>query len=257
MKKYLPLIIATLLLSFVNTYGQSAREIMLKSSDVISLDAMEMISTLKIFNEKGTERTRKMATISKKFGQTTKMIMKFTEPADVRGTAILIYDNENQNDDMWIYLPAIRKSRRVVSSDKGRNFMGSEFTNADMSKPNPDDFNYKIIGEVSIDSKECWKIESTPKTEAQNSEFGFSKRISLVEKQNFHVAEIEYYDLKGNLQRKEILKDYKKMADGKYISCYMEMSNLQNKRKSILLIDNFQSGTTANETYFSPAMLEK
>ncbi|MBP7506593.1 MAG: outer membrane lipoprotein-sorting protein [Prolixibacteraceae bacterium] len=257
MKKHLVLLVTILLLSIINTHGQSAQEIMKKSSDIISLDAMEMVSTLKIFNEKGTERTRKMATISKKFGQTTKMIMKFTEPADVRGTAILIYDYENQNDDMWIYLPAIRKSRRVVSSDKGRNFMGSEFTNSDMSKPNPDDFSYKILGDVTIDSKECWKIESTPKSEALNSEYGFSKRISLVDKQDFHVFEIEYHDLKGNLQRKELLKDYKKMANGKYISCYMEMSNLQNKRKSILLIDNFQSGSTATEAYFSPAMLEK
>ena len=128
--------------------------------------------------------------------------------------------------------------------------------NSDMSKPNPDDFSYKILGDVTIDSKECWKIESTPKSEALNSEYGFSKRISLVDKQDFHVFEIEYHDLKGNLQRKELLKDYKKMANGKYISCYMEMSNLQNKKKIYPLIDNFQSGSTAT-SLFSPAMLEK
>lgn len=253
------MITAILLLLLVSStvFGQTGQEIMKKSGNLISLDAMEMVSTLKIYNEKGSERIRKMATVSKKFGQTTKMIMKFTEPADVKGTAILIYDNENQSDDMWIYLPALRKSRRIVSSDKGRNFMGSEFTNADMSKPNDSDFTFKILGEETIDSKLCWKIESEPKTETLKNEFGFSKRISWVDKQTYLTCLIEYYDLKGKLQRKELLNDFRKLQDGRYFAYNMEMINLQNNRKSIMTVNSLQSGSTIQESSFTPAMLEK
>ena len=84
----------------------------------------------------------------------------FTSPADVRGTAMLIYDYENKDDDMWIYMPAIRKIRRIVSSEKGKNFMGSEFTNADMSKPNMNDFDYRILSSETYSGDE--RLECFP-----------------------------------------------------------------------------------------------
>ncbi len=257
MKNCFLITLILLVANALGSYGQTGQEIMKKSGDLISLDAMEMVSTLKIYNEKGSERMRKMATASKKFGQTTKMIMKFTDPADVRGTAILIYDNADSNDDMWIYLPALRKSRRIVSNEKGRNFMGSEFTNADMSKPNLSDFNYIILGEENINSKICWKVETTPKTSSLQNEYGYSKRVSLVEKDTYRALEIEYFDLQGKPHRKEILKDYRKLQDGRYFAFYMEMNNLQNKRKSVMIVEDIQTGSTLSENVFTPAMLEK
>jgi hypothetical protein len=237
--------------------AQDAREISKKASDAINLDAMEMVSTLKIISAKGEERVRTISTATRKFGEVSKMMMKFIEPADVRGTTLLVFDNENKDDDMWIYMPALRKTRRIVSSEKGKNFMGSEFTNADMSKPNSDEFNYKMLGEETIDEKPCWKIESTCKTETLEEQYGFSKRLTYIDKTNSLTYKIEYYDLNNELVRVENLKEYKKQSNGSYFAFYMEMKNVQNNRRSIMTIDKFQVGSLLPEAQFSPAMIEK
>jgi hypothetical protein len=154
-------------------------------------------------------------------------------------------------------MPALRKSRRIVSSEKGKNFMGSEFTNADMSKPNLDEFNYKLVGEETIDGKLCWKIESTCKTETQEEQYGFSKRVKYIEKVNFLAYKIEYYDLSGELLRVESINNYKKQSNGSYFAFNMEMKNVQNKRRSVMTIDKFQLGSNLTEAQFTPAMIEK
>jgi Outer membrane lipoprotein-sorting protein len=237
--------------------AQTAREIIEKANDAIEYDAMELTSTLKIYDAKGSERIRQVTNATKKFGETTKTLIKFLSPADVKGTAILIYDHENTADDMWIYMPALRKTRRIVSSEKGKNFMGSEFTNADMSKPNMNDFQYKILGSESVEGKTCWKIESVCNNETVAGENGFSRKVTCIEKGTFLTQKAEFYDQQGELQRIEFMRQYKKQSGGKYFSFEMEMQNEQNGRKSILVIDKFQTGSALPESAFTAAMLEK
>jgi outer membrane lipoprotein-sorting protein len=250
------LFISTLLLA-TSIFAQDAREISERASNAINLDALEMISTLKIISPKGEERIRTISTATRKFGDVSKMMMKFLEPAEVRGTTLLVFDYETRDDDLWIYMPALRKTRRIVSSEKGKNFMGSEFTNADMSKPNLDEFNYKIMGDETFDGKLCWKIESTFKDKANEDQHGFSKQFTLVGKENFLAFKIEYYDLGGKLLRVKTLSEYTKLSNGSYFAYNMEMKNVQNNRRSILIINKFQLGSQLSEAQFSPVMIEK
>jgi len=170
---------------------------------------------------------------------------------------MLVYDYTDRNDDMWIYMPALRKMRRIVSSEKGKNFMGSEFTNADMSMPNIDDFEYKLMGEEIVNGKSCFVIESKSKNETVESQYGVSKRISYIEKSSFLTQKIDYYDLYGELNRVQTIKEYKKQPNGNYFAFYMEMENMQNGRKTVMTIDAFQQGSALTENTFSPAMLER
>lgn len=243
------------LLSALSLSAQNAREISEKASESIKLESMEMVSRLNIINANGDERTRTISIASRKFGDESKTIMKFIEPADVRGTSLLVFDYENKNDDMWIYMPALRKVRRIVSSDRGKNFMGSEFTNADMSKPNLDDFNYKILGEETMDGKLCWKIESRCKTEDLEDEYGFSMQITYIGKENYLAYQIEYYDLDGELLRVQSISDYRKQDNGGYFAFHMDMKNVQTNRRSVLQVDKFQLGSQLPESRFSPNAL--
>ncbi|MCB9283177.1 MAG: outer membrane lipoprotein-sorting protein [Lewinellaceae bacterium] len=241
----------------VAVQAQDARQIADKSAQVIDFEGMEMVATLKIIDPKGNERTRQIANASKKYGQTTKTLMKFLSPSDVKGTAMLIFDYEDKSDDMWIYLPALRKTRRIVSSEKSKSFMGSEFSNADMSKPNLDQFDYRLLGSATTQGKDCWKIEATCKDEAIEDEYGFSRKISFVEKSTYLTQRVEYYDLDDALFKVMTLSKYQKQANGKYFAFLMEMDNLQNDRKSVISIDQFQLGSNIQESYFSTANLEK
>ena len=253
------MIITVVSLMFVTSIisTQTAREISNKAINIIDFEAMEMTMTLKIYNAKGRERIRQISNASKKFGEINKTIMKFTAPADVKGTAILIYDNKNKDDDMWIYMPALHKTRRIISSEKGKSFMSSEFTNADMSKPSMNDFNYKILSSEKYKGYSCWKIETSCKNEDIEDNNGYSKKIAWIEKETYLCHKIEFYDLSGELHKIQYIKQYKKQSNGKYFAFNMEMENKQNGRKSIIIINKFQIGSTLSENIFTPAMLGK
>ena len=94
-----------------------------------------------------------------------KRLMRFTHPADVKGTGLLTYDYEKKDDDIWLFLPSLRKTRRIVSSEKSKSFMGSEFSYADMTPPPVEDFVHKKQKVETVDGVVCWVVESTAKSE--------------------------------------------------------------------------------------------
>ncbi|MBN1950192.1 MAG: outer membrane lipoprotein-sorting protein [Bacteroidales bacterium] len=237
--------------------AQTATEIDSKAMETVSFQSMEMMATLKILDDKGRERVRQIVTSSRDFSGVDKTLIRFTSPPDIKGTSMLIYDYPSKDDDMWIYLPALRKTRRIVSSEKGKSFMGSEFSNADMSKPNSNDFTHKILKEENVQGKPCWIIESKCKDEDREDMYGYSRKISWIEKNSFLCQKIEYYDFNDQLQKVQTMNNYQKQPNGKYFAFLMEMENKQNQRKSILRIDNFQVGSDLTENQFSPTMLDK
>ena len=235
--------------------GQDARQIADRASKSIDLESMEMVATLTIQDSKGNERIRQIATATRKFDGATKTMMKFLSPAEVKGTTMLIYDYEEKEDDMWIYLPALRKTRRIVSSEKAKSFMGSEFTNADMSKPNMDDFSYTLLGSESLNGKACWKVGVQCRNEDIEDENGFSKKIIFVEKSTYLPQKMEYYDLDGELYKIMTISDYRQQSNGEYFAYSMTIENMQNKRKSIMKVDKFQLGSSMSENSFSASSL--
>ena len=250
------MLLACLLISFA-AMSQSAREISDKAAKTVEISTFEMAQTLKIIDAKGNERIQKTSSKSLKTADGTKTLMVFNAPADVAGTSMLIYDYDVKEDDMWIYLPALRKTRRIVSTEKGQSFMGSEFTNADMSKPNIDDFEYKIISSETINGKACHVIEATPASKESLNSNGFSRKVSYIDKENYLCYKIEYYDLKGRHLKTQIIGDYRAVEGGNFFYYEMEMKNEQNGRKSVLVTDKFKAQSQMSEAQFSPSNLDK
>lgn len=254
-----PIIITLLFvfLLFPVIKAQNAREIIKKSTDAIYLESMEMTLTLKIFDSKGNIRERKVKNSTKKFGETIKTKILFLSPADVAGTSMIIYDYEKKDDDMWIYLPSMRNTRRIVSSDKGKNFMGSEFANSDLSKPDPDDFNFRILESKKIDEKECWQIESVCLNDKIEKENGYNKSVSFLEKTHFLPLLIHYYDANGILLKTMTFSDYRPTSQGKYFAYGLEKKNARNGRRSEMRVDDLKPGTRLNESDFSITSLAR
>jgi hypothetical protein len=239
----------------------NAKQIMQKSQDAMTLDGSESISILTINDGKGNQRIRKFSTASKLESSDgfTKSIMRFLDPADVKGTGILTFDYENKDDDMWLYMPALRKVRRIVSSEKTKSFMGSEFTNADITKPNIDEYTYKMIGNEKIDSTECWKIEITPATKEIASSYGYSKKIAWVGKSDNVARRNEYYDLDGKLLKVMVVKSIKLLDEKnkKYQTMDASMENRQNGRTSSFVIEKSVFNPNVKEEYFTTDYLQK
>mgnify|MGYP001586177929 CR=1 FL=1 len=246
----------------LSTWAQGdAKAIMQKSLDVMSLAGSESIGTLVINDGKGNQRVRKFSTAQKTDAakNMTKTVMRFLEPADVKGTGILTYEYDNKDNDMWLYMPALRKIRRIVSSEKSKSFMGSEFSNSDITKPKLSEYTYKVLGSETIDGVECWKIEMVPATKEIVDEYGYSKRVGWLGKADYTSRRYEYYDLDGKLA-KVMLTEKVKLIDEKnkkYQPVEITMENKQNGRSSRFVTEKIVFNPNVNEEYFTTDYLQK
>lgn len=239
----------------------TAKQIVDKSYQATELAGSEVLSTMTITDNRGRERVRKIATVSKLYdnGETEKRLIRFLSPADVKGTGLLTFDYDNKDDDMWLFMPALRKTRRIVSTEKAKNFMGSEFTYADITPPILDDFSYEILGEEEVGGTECWKIEMIPMDDDVADENGFSKRISFISKQDNVIRKAIYYDLDGELHKELAAENVQEIdtQNHKFRPTRMVMVNKQNGRKSVLNMDEIQFNPEVKDEFFTTRYLER
>lgn len=256
MRKFKILILLALICNI--SFAQTAEEIIDKSRLAAKINGLESISTLKIIDQKGRERVRTTSMASKDFGTTEKRIIRFIEPADVKGTGILIFDHETKNDDMWLYMPAIRKTRRIVSSDKSKNFMGSEFSNADMTAPNKTDFNYQLLEDETVNGEMCWKIEASPINDEIADDNNLSRKIIFIAKKDYMQRKAIYYNYDEELWKTLTINKVELVdkENKRYLITDMLMENNLNGRKSIMTMDKFQNNKNVKEEYFTVTYLE-
>ena len=149
---------------------------------------MEMI----LIDKKGSDRVRKIHTFSKDKGEDTLKLMFFQHPADVKDTAFLTYDYDDpdRDDDQWLYLPALRKTKRIASTDKSGSFMGSDLTYSDMTSRNLEDYDYTFYEkgkEKDVNGVKTWVIWSIPRSKDIMEETGYEKSLLFVRQDNCFV----------------------------------------------------------------------
>jgi len=233
-----------------------AGQIMNKSRDLSITSSLSANINLTITEKGGASRNRTIAMTTKSFADgLEKRFIKFIEPADVRGTAMLVVDNKNSADEMWIYLPALKKTRRIVSSEKGKSFMSSEFSNADMASPAISDFVHKHLGKSGMNNQ--WIIESTPVNEDKADEYGFSRKISYINMTSNQVQKMEFYNFDNELFKIIEIKSIFPLSDGKYMVKNMVASNLNTNRKSEILFSNITEGVKVDDSNFTIQNLER
>jgi hypothetical protein len=251
-------ILSLILLPLFQTVAQQpdAALIMSKSRDLTLTGSMSATISLSITEKSGTSRNRTISMTTKSYpGGLEKRLIKFIEPADVRGTSMLIIDNKDLPDEMWIYLPALKKTRRIVSSEKGKSFMSSEFSNADMSSPTLSDFeNIHVNGSGSNNQ---WIIESKPVSEDKADEYGYSKKLSYIIMDNYQIQKMEFYNFDNELFKIIEIKNIYPLSDGKFIVANMIANNIITSRKSEIVLNNIKESLTIDDSYFSLQNLER
>jgi hypothetical protein len=239
----------------------SARDIMSKVAEARKLDGSEAVVTMKIINESGQTRERKLSMATKLYdgGKTEKRIYRFLDPADVKGTGLLVFDYSDKADDIWVYLPALRKTRRITSSERSKSFMGSEFSYGDFNIPSLDDYDYNLVKEESAGGEACYVIELKPKSSAIAEAEGYSKKTYWVSKSKFAVRKGLYYDLDGKLLKELTTSDIKLLDSSKkrYRAMNMEMVNKQNGRKSVFTTGKVSFAPSTKDEFFTTRYLER
>jgi hypothetical protein len=233
-----------------------AGQIMNKSRDLSLVGSMSATINLSITEKNGATRNRTIAMTTKSFKDgLEKRFIKFIDPADVRGTAMLVVDNKDASDDMWIYLPALKRTRRIISSEKGKSFMSSEFSNADMSSPTLADFTSRHLANSGTDN--LWIIESIPVDEDKADEYGYSKKISYINMSNYQVQKMEFYNFDDELFKTIEIKSVFETTDRKYMIKNMVATNILINRKSEILFSNIREHVNVDDTFFTVQNLER
>ncbi|AVM52505.1 outer membrane lipoprotein-sorting protein [Bacteroides zoogleoformans] len=252
------LMAATAVVFTASAIAQTGREIAQKVKDRPDGYTRQSELTMKLVNKRGAVRERKLISYSIDVGKEKKdrkSIMFFQYPGDVKGTGFLTwdYDDPNKDDDKWLYLPAMKKTRRISgSSAKQDYFMGSDFTYDDMGSRNVDEDTHKLLGEETIGGYKCWKLESTPKDKRDI----YSKKTALIRQDCLIPVRVEFYDKIGKLHRRLEISDIAKV-EGFWTARKMHMTNVQTEHQTILEIKNPKYNIPIEETGFNVTTLEK
>lgn len=238
----------------------NGQTIMQKVADTKLLDGSEALVKMVLDDGKGgvKERKLKMATKLYDEGKTEKRVIRFLNE-DVKGTGVLVFDYADKADDVWVYMPALRKTRRMVSSQKAQSFMGSEFTYADFNTPAVGDFTYKLLKDEAAGGEDCYVVELTPKSQDVAAADGYSKKTYWVSKVTHTVRKGVYYDLAGAEVKELITSDVKLLDKEKkrYRAMKLEMVNKKNGRRSTFETEKIAFIPDTNDEYFTAGYLEK
>ena len=219
---------------------------------------MEMI----LINKKGQERVRKVRSFRKDYDADadldTKTVMFFIEPADVKNTGFLTwsYVDDDKDDDQWLYLPALKKIRRISSSKKADDFMGTDFSYNDMGDRNVDDYTYTHLGTEEVDGVECYHIESLPKDKEVLKESGYSRTEMWIRPDIWVMVKAKFYDKKGKFL-KELTTENIEQIDGIWTVGKMHMKNEQKKHQTIFTFKNMTYNTGLDDDIFSQRRITK
>src|SRR5213592_2551987 len=121
---------------------------------------------------------------------TSKAILRFTAPPEVKGVALLVLNHPDRSSDQWMWTPAINRERRIALQDRSTRFFGTDFSFEDLEERDTNQFDYRLLGEETVGGAACWKIESKPK-QTKVSQYTYS--LLWIRKDNYVLSRLENY----------------------------------------------------------------
>jgi len=182
-----------------------------------------------------------------------KSLVLFDTPRDIEGTALLSHAKILDPDDQWLYLPALKRVKRISSSNKSGPFVGSEFAFEDFTAIELNKFGYKHIGTEACGELQCDVLERQPRYE--NS--GYTKQVAWVDQTDFQIRKVEFYDRRGDLLKVLELKDYRQYENGVWRAHLLSMSNVQTNKQTDLIYDDYEFGVGLSEGDFVKGRLSR
>jgi outer membrane lipoprotein-sorting protein len=207
------------LLLSANMFAQdvpSAKEIVKQTIDRDDGEHITQTITLELIDRQGKSREQVTKSYRKYYGEEKRQVIFYQSPANVKGTGFLTFDypDPDKEDDQWLYLPALRKTRRISASDKGDYFLGTDLTYEDIKregKLSNTDYNYKVTRTEEVDGKKCFVIEGIPVNDKLKNELGYSKVKSWIDAELWMVRKANYLDVSGNHLKTLEVKDIKQI----------------------------------------------
>ncbi len=179
----------------------------------------------------------------------------FDTPNDVKGTAFLSHTKVFKADDQWLYLPALKRVKRISSKNKSGPFMGSEFAYEDLLSFEVEKYKYIYLKDEDCPTlpESCFLTERFPVYE--NS--GYTRQVVWMDKKNYRVNKIEYYDRRNALLKTLVLSEFNQYKKKYWRASKLEMSNHQTKKSTLLTFSNYDFDVKLNKNDFKPNKLKR
>lgn len=251
--------LAIMIISFSVVTGQSLspREIMARNDLQMTAQDEQSQFTMKLINKRGKVRQRQVVYYAMTDKEDNdKTLIRFLSPADVKGVGLLSVE-EGDREDQWLYLPALKRVRRISSSEKSDSFMGSDFSYEDIEQNELDDYDYTFLREDNIEGFKCYVIQSQPVDVQLQKETAYRKTEIWIRQDNFVSIRVNFYDKKGGLIKVMKSSDIRPVTDDKWRAYVIQMENVKTGHHTELLYEKIQLNQGINEKYFTQRYLER
>jgi hypothetical protein len=232
----------TLLCAAAPSWGQDAPadglEVMKRNDQATRSATEHTVMEMKLINNRDQERVRTIEGWSREVGDDEEnRFARFLEPGDVKDTSLLTYDYDQKDDDIWLYLPALKKVKRILSSNKTDYFMGSDF----------------------VDGVATYKVSGKPKNDAELEESGYTRTLVWIGKEDFLVRKAEYYDTKDRLAKTLEASDIRPVGEGGAHprAHQVRMNNLITKHSTVLTFSTLELDVSVDDKVFSQRNLRQ
>lgn len=182
----------------------------------------------------------------------SKAVLRFTAPAEVKGVALLVINHPERSSDQWMWTPAINRERRIAIQDRSTRFFGTDFSFEDLEERDINQFDYKLLGSENIDGAETWKVESVPR-ETKVSQY--TRSILWIRKDNYALAQIENYN-KDQLVRRARYTGIRN-DQGIWTAHQIEMHDFKRNSRTILKIEKLEYNLPMKDDAFTLQSLRR
>lgn len=258
LKKRLQLILL-LILPYLNVQAESPEEkglaiaIEADKRDTGWVDQKARLEMI-LRNKQGESSTRTLNLNTLEIlGDGDKSLSVFDNPRDIKGTAFLSHTHALKPDDQWLYLPALKRVKRIASANKSGPFVGSEFAYEDLTSQEVEKYIYKWLRDEVIDGRDTYVIERYPQYE--NS--GYTRQLTWIDKEMYQPLKVEFYDRKDALLKTLYMKDYRQYLDKYWRPSRMDMINHQTGKETTLNWLDYQFGNGLNDRDFDQNTLKR
>jgi outer membrane lipoprotein-sorting protein len=217
--------------------------------------------TITLTTAQGQERVRKLRQWTRLKDKSTEseVLIRFDEPGDIKGTGFLQIENAAADDDIWVFLPALGKTRRLVANNKHDSFFGTDFSYGDVLLPAVSRYDHTYLRSEKLDSDSCDVIESKPKDARTRDESGYARKVIWLDAATHIERKVEYYDLSDKLLKTQRTFDIQQVeaSPQRWLPMRREMVNHQTGHKTFYKVERTALDRKLTEDFFSTRSLER
>jgi Outer membrane lipoprotein-sorting protein len=233
-------------------HAQDARQIMEESQRRSHANTQRYVGELEVIAANGKVSKKQWASMRLGSSGSSKTIIRFTAPAEVKGVALLVINHSDRSSDQWMWTPALNRDRRIALQDRSTRFFGTDFSFEDLEERDVDQYEFRLTGEEAVDGAPCWRIEARPR-QGKTSQYTLSR--IWIRKDNYVPAQYENL-VKDQVARRLRLSDIRNVQ-GIWTPGLREMLDLRRNSRTILRIEKLEYNVPMRDDDFTVQALRR